>query len=74
MSRTQLCQPHMNENNSTKVNTIHMKAKLFHYEFHLDTETSRLLSVDSQLVLSKYSYYYKAHKNKPFANRLVTTD
>ena len=30
-------------------------------------------AVDSQLVLSKYSYL-RAHRNKPSSNRLVTTD
>jgi len=34
---TQLRLPHVNDNSSTKVKTIHMK------EFHLDRETSRLL-------------------------------
>jgi len=32
ISRAQLFRPHMNENNSTKVNTIHMKAKWFHFQ------------------------------------------
>ena len=33
----------MKENSSTKVNTIHMKAKCSNHELRLDTETSRLL-------------------------------
>ena len=53
--RTQLCRPYMNENSSTKVNTIHMKAKWFQPRipsWHRDK-----YAADCQLVSSKYSYY-----------------
>jgi len=61
----------MNENSSTKVNTNHMKAKSF--QPRIPSQHKDMEAVDSQLVSSKYSYY-KAHKNKPSSNGLVTTD
>ena len=63
----------MNENSSTKVDTIHMKAKWFQPRipsWHRD-----MYAVDSQLVSSKYSYYKAIFlKINPSANGLVTTD
>jgi len=47
----------MNENNSTKVNTIRIKANGSNHEFHPDTQTSRLLIANQfhQNILTKYS-------------------
>ena len=64
-------QPHMNENSSAKVNTIHMKRNYSNHEFHLATETSSLLITNwfHQNILNT-----KHIKNKTSANGLVTTD
>jgi len=62
----------MNENSSTAVNTIHMKAKCSNHEFDRDTETSGLL-------IANYCSFVKIFiiqnmKNKPPANGFVFVD
>ena len=67
----------------TIVSTPHERKKLHESEYNSHESelvpttnlilTQRQEAVDSQLLSSKYSYY-KTHKNKPSANRLVTSD
>ena len=60
----------MKENISTKVDTIHTKAKWFQPRipsWHRDKYAG-----DGQLVSSKYSYYKAFKKSKPSANGSVS--
>jgi len=66
----------MNENSSTKVNTIHMKAKLFqqrippwHRNKVVDSQLGYINFIKIFLLQSKIN-----KKDKPSANGLVTTD
>ena len=72
MFRTQLRRPHLNENSSTKVKTIHMKAKCFQPQIPSGQRDKE--AVDNQLVSLKIFLLHLKHvKNKPSANGLVTT-